>query len=432
MISTASRSTSATAQGATIHVALELAKARWLLAVQAADQKRASRYALAGGDGYGLLAKLTELRQQAERRLGCPVRVLVCYEAGYDGFWLYRLLSDHGIETQVVNGASLPTDRKGKTAKTDRIDAATILRAVQGWDAGDRQACTMVAVPSAEQEDLRRFSRERARLVDERTGHLARIRGLLMQHGIRRFNPWRADWRAQLERLETGDGRALPPRIQAEVARQCRRFQQVQEMLRELLREERARRRKALHAADRTADRTAQRTRDETGDETGDTASAEADSPPGAGPPGAADGPSWEAQVRAQQIRQLTRLHGVGELGAMTLVDEVFHKSFNNRRELAGYLGLTPKPHSSGKKQTDQGLDSDGNRRARWMMVQLAWAWVRHQPDSTLAREFQAKAGGRGSRVRRSQIVAIARKLLVALWRYVSVGVLPENAAMSS
>lgn len=415
MMFTASPSTSADRQAATVYVALELAKGRWLLAVQAPDRKCASRYALTGGDGHGLLAKLNELRQQAEGRLGGPIRMLVCYEAGYDGFWLYRLLTRHGIETQVVDGASLPTDRKGKSAKTDRIDAQTILRAVQGWDAGDPQACTMVSVPSAEQEDLRRFSRERARLVDERTGHLARIRGLLMQHGIRGFNPWRKDWREQLERLETGDDRPLPPRIAAEVARECRRFLQVQEMLRELMREERARRRAALDAADRSA--------------AAASAEAASDRPPCAGP-GDADATS-PAQVRAQQIRQLTRLHGVGEIGAMTLADEVLHKSFNNRRELAGYVGLTPKPHSSGQKQTDQGLDSHGNRRARWMMVQLAWAWVKHQPNSRLAQEFQAKAGGRGSRVRRSQIVAIARKLLIALWRYVTVGVVPENAAMS-
>ena len=424
MMSTASPSTSADCQTATVHVALELAKARWLLAAQAPDQKHASRYALAGGDGDGLLAKLDELRQQAEGRLGRPVRVLLCYEAGYDGFWLYRLLSAHGIETQVVDGASLPTNRKGKSAKTDRIDAAAILRAVQGWDAGDRQACTMVSVPSAEQEDLRRFSRERARLVDERTGHLARIRGLLMQHGIRRFNPWRTDWREQLDRLKTGDGRRLPPCIKAEVARQCRRFWQVQEMLRELLGEERARRRAALAAGDWDG---------EAGQEVAQSGSVGAHEthahPTHAGPAG--DTPSREAQSRAQVIRQLTRLRGVGEIGAMTLADEVLHKRFNNRRELAGYVGLTPKPHSSGEKQTDQGLDSDGNRRARWVMVQLAWIWVRQQPDSPLAREFQAKAGGRGSRVRRSQIVAIARKLLIALWRYVSVGVVPENAVMA-
>jgi len=414
-MSTASPSTSAEPQVATVYVGLELSKARWLLAVQAPDRKCASRYALTGGDGHGLLAKLNELRQQAEGRLGRPIRMLVCYEAGYDGFWLYRLLTQHGIETQVVDGASLPTDRKGKSAKTDRIDVDTILGAVQGWDAGDRKACTMVAVPSAEQEDLRRFSRERARLVDERTGHLTRIRGLLMQHGIRGFNPWHKDWREQLEQLETGDGGPLPPRITAEVARQVRRFLQVQEMLEELMREERTRRQEALDAADRSADAA--------------SAEATADRPPCAGP--GDDDATSAAQLRAQQIRQLTRLHGVGHIGAMTLADEVFHKSFNNRRELAGYVGLTPKPHSSGNKQTDQGLDSDGNRRARWMMVQLAWTWVNNQRTSPLAQEFQAKAGGRSSRVRRSQIVVIARKLLVALWRYVTVGVVPENAVMT-
>lgn len=234
----------------------------------------------------------------------------------------------------------------------------------------------MVRVPSPEQEDRRRRSRERERLVKERVQHIARIKGLLMTQGIRDFQPTRRDWADRLERLRTGDGRELPPALRAEVERECRRLWQVNEMIGAVARE-----RDAARVAD-----------------------------------------------ERDRIEMLTRLVGVGEVSAGVLADEVFHRDFANRREVAGYVGLGSSPYNSGAVQRDQGISRAGNPRARRVAIELAWFWLRYQPESRLSRWFHERVGTTRGRFKRIMIVALARKLIVALWRYLTTGLIPEGA----
>lgn len=368
--------TSADTEIATIYVALELSKSRWLVGFHTPLADKVSRYSVDGGDSGALLDRIGRVREQAERRLERPVRVICCYEAGYDGFWLHRLLCANGIENQVMDPASLPVNRRARRAKTDRIDLAALLRALMAWHRGERQVCRMVRVPSPEQEDRRRRSRERERLVKERVQHIARIKGLLMTQGIRDFQPTRRDWADRLERLRTGDGRELPPALRAEVERECRRLWQANEMIGAVARERDA----ARVAGER------------------------------------------------DRIEMLTRLVGVGEVSAGVLADEVFLRDFANRREVAGYVGLGSSPYNSGAVQRDQGISRAGNPRARRVAIELAWFWLRYQPESRLSRWFHERVGTTRGRFKRIMIVALARKLIVALWRYLTTGLIPEGA----
>jgi transposase len=368
------------AQTATIYVALELSKSRWLVGMHTPVADKVSQYSVPGGDSEALLNRIGRVHDQTERRLGRPTRIICCYEAGYDGFWLHRLLRANNIENHVMDPASLPVDRRARRAKTDRIDLAALLRALMAWHRGEHQVCRMVQVPSPEQEDYRRRSRERERLVKERVQHIARIKGLLMTQGIRDFQPARKDWVDRLERLRTGDGHPLPPALKAEIERECRRLWQVVEMVRVVERE-------------RTAVR-------------------------------AAGGPD--------QTEMLTRLVGVGEVSAGILSDEVFHRNFANRREVAGYVGLCSSPYNSGAVQRDQGISRAGNPRARRVAIELAWFWLRYQPASRLSRWFHERVGTTRGRFKRIMIVALARKLLVALWRYLTTGVVPDGAMVKT
>ena len=371
---------SASAQGATIYVALELSKSRWLVGVHTPLADKVSQYSLPGGDSEALLDRIGRVREPTERRLGHPMRIICCYEAGYDGFWLHRLLRANNIENHVMDPASLPVDRRARRAKTDRIDLAALLRALMAWHRGEHQVCRMVQVPSPEQEDRRRRSRERERLVKERVQHIARIKGLLMTQGIRDFQPARKDWADRLERLRTGDGRPLPPALKAEIERECRRLWQVIEMVRAVERER------------------------------------------------AAAGPA----DRPDQTEMLTRLVGVGEVSAGILVDEVFYRDFANRREVAGYVGLCSSPYNSGAVQRDQGISRAGNPRARRVAIELAWFWLRYQPGSRLSSWFHERVGTTRGRFKRIMIVALARKLLVALWRYLTTGEVPDGARVKT
>lgn len=367
-------------QDRTIYIALELSRNRWLVGIHTPLADKVSRDALTGGDGEALLRRIARVRETAERRLGACVRVLCCYEAGYDGFWLHRLLRAHGVENHVMDPASLPIDRRARRTKTDRLDLAALLRALMAWDRGEKQVCRMVRVPSPEQEDRRRRSRERERLIKERVQHVARVKGLLMTQGIRDFEPARRDWADRLEQLRAGDGRRLAPALKAELVRECQRLWQVIEMIRSVEHEQ---------AADRAAE----------------------------------DG---------KQVAMLTRLAGIGRVSASVLVDEVFHRDFANRRQLAGYVGLASSPYNSGTRRREQGISRAGNPRARRVAVELAWFWLRHQPDSRLTHWFHERVGVARGRFRRIMIVALARKLVVALWRYLETGVVPEGARVAT
>jgi len=364
---------------ATLFMALELSRSTWLVALHSPVADKVSQHRLDGGDTDGLLALIARKRGQAEEKLGRRLRVACCFEAGYDGFWLHRWLGAHGVENRVLDAASVLVDRRARRAKTDRLDAAGLLRTLMALERGEGQVCRVVHVPSPEQEDARRRSRERARLVVERGAHSSRIKGLLMTQGVRDFEPTRRDWQAQLEALRTVDDKPLAPCLQAELLRECRRLRQVMEMIAEVEAEQKA-----------------------------------------------------VAMAEEGNAARLAQLRGIGLTFATVLDNEVFFRDFRNRREVGGYLGLAPSPWQSGGVRRDQGIAKSGNPRARRTAIEMAWLWLRHQPGSGLARWFHERVGAAKGRMRRIMLVAMARKLIISLWKYLADGVLPEGAVLKA
>jgi len=369
--------TAAEGYDTTIYVALELSKASWLVAINAPGGDKVSKYTVAAGATTALSAILTRARAQAERWCGESVRIVAIHEAGMDGFWVHRWLEAQGIESHVVDPASIAVDRRKRRVKTDRIDVEKLLRTLMGWARGERRICSMVRPPHPEQEDERRLTREREILVGERTRHVNRIKGLLMTQGISGFQPLRRDRRARFEALRLWNGTTLPSRLKAELLREFDRLELVMNQIQVI----EAERDRALQIKSR------------------DTIGA-----------------------------LLVRLRGIGPEIASVLCGEMFHRDFVNRREVASYAGLAPSPWKSGTIDIDQGISKAGNPRLRKTTIQLAWLWLRHQPGSSLSRWFHARVGDRRGRIRRITIVAVARKLLIALWRYVTLGLVPEGA----
>ena len=375
--------TTALANDITLFVSLELSKSKWVVTINRPGSEKFSKHGVEGGDGAGLLDLLSRSRAKAEQRYGVRVKAIVIQEAGLDGFWIHRLLLANGIESQVVDAASIAVDRRHRRAKTDAIDGETLLRTLMAWARGERRVCSMVRAPSPEEEDRRRLTRERGTLLKERIQHTNRIRGLLSGQGIRDYNPLRRDRFEQLEALRTGDGRELPPLLKAEIRRELDRIAVAATQLAAV---ERAR-----DALIRT-----------------------------------------DAEGRNNPAAHLLKLKGMGPEFASLLWLESLFRSFGNRRQVAAYAGLAPSPWQSGGVERDQGISKSGNRRLRHTMIELAWFWLRYQPDSALSRWFQARVGAGKGRVRRIAIVALARKLLVALWRYVTQGVVPEGAVFKA
>jgi len=376
---------SATDQPATIFVALELSRGSWLVAVHTPLADKIGLHKLKGGDSEGLLALIARLQARVQAALGRPVAVVSCYEAGYDGFWLHRLLEAHGVRNHVLDPASLLVTRRARRAKTDRIDAASLLRALMAHLRGEPKVVSVVRVPSVAVEDARRLHRERHRLVGERTQHVNRIKGLLATQGIYDYEPLRRNRCARLAELRSGDGLALPPRLAAELRRELTRLELVLAMIREV-------------EAERDA-----------------IATAKAVSHP-----------------HAAKIQTLVKLKAIGPEFATVLAGEVFHRVFANRRQVAAYVGLDASPWRSGAMCRDQGIAKAGNPKARTTMVELSWMWLRHQPNSALSRWFHERVGTLKGRPRRIAIVALARKLLVALWRYLETGLVPAGATLKA
>jgi transposase len=377
--------TEAARNGAVVFVAMELSKSTWLLAAQASPSGKTSSHRLEGGDVAGLLERLRRLQAREQRASGDDVQIVVGYEAGYDGFWLQRRLAAEAVTCWVMDPGSLQVDRRARRAKTDRLDAAMLLRALMAWWHGDRAACHMVQVPSVEREDGRRTHRERQRLIAERVQHVNRIKGLLATQGIYDLQPLRRDRWERLNELRTGDGRHLSPRLRREIEREFKRLELVLEQI-------------AAVEAERDASVTEP----------------------------AADDPD------AIKVAQLAKLGGIGTELASVLVREALHRSFSNRREVAAYAGLTPSPYASGDRHRDQGISKAGNSLLRKAMVELAWLWLRYQPGSALARWFTERAGVVRGRIRKITAIALARKLLVALWRYLTTGLVPEGARLKA
>jgi transposase len=362
-------------------VSLELSPSKWLATWLVPGSEKFSKRWLGGGDSAGLLKLLGELKAKAESRLGRPVKVVSIQEAGLDGFWLHRVLEANGIESHVVDAASVAMPRRKRRAKSDTIDGETLLRTLLAWLRGEPRVCSMVRPPSVAEEDRRRLTRERATLVSERTRLTNRIRGLLASQGIRGYEPLRRDRRARLAGLVTGDGRALSPRLAAELARALDR---LEALLRQITEVEAARDDEIAAAGGR------------------------------------------------DPAALLPQLRSLGEESVAVLAFEGFYRSFDNRRQIGAYAGLAPTPWQSGQMVREQGIAKAGNPRLRKAVLQLAWLWRRHQPGSALSRWFNQRVGQEKGRVRRIAIVAMARKLLVALWRYVTQGIIPEGAVLKA
>ena len=366
-------------------VAIELSKSSWIVGFQTPLSKQTSQYQLKPCDAKPLLELIERVRIRISRELGRPVEVMSCYEAGYDGFWLHRVLEAHGIHNHVLDPASLQVNRRARRPKTDRIDADRLVRALIRHLRGEPEACSVVRVPSPEQEDARRLHRERGRLIAERVAHVNRIKGLCASQGIYDYEPVRKDRLQRLEKLRTGDGRPLAPQLKAEIVREIKRLQCLLEMI-------------ATVEAERDAILESEKSR----------------------------------HLNADKIKMLAKLKAIGPEFSTTIVGEVLYREFANRRQLGSYVGLASSPFRSGSLGRDQGISKAGNPKARAMMIELAWSWLRYQPDSALSRWFRERVGNLKGRPRRIAIVAMARKLLVALWRYLQTGVIPTGANLKT
>ena len=355
-----------------LYMAMELSDKKWQLVLS--DGKRApSRYTVAAGDKVAVLAALAK----AKTRCGLTGTVVVhsCYEAGRDGFWLHRWLEEQGIANVVVDSASIEVNRRRRRAKTDRLDGDKLLSMLLRYHGGERRVWSVARVPTVAQEDERRVHRELGRLQQEHTAHGNRIRSLLVLHdrrpkviGGRGWDGW---WECQAGQL--------PPWVRAEIEREVARLQLVKAQI------------KALEATQREA-----------------------------------------VQAGSQTLAaHLCRLRGIG-LSSGWMLDKEWlgWRQFRNRREVAGSLGLTPTPYASGDSQLEQGIAKAGNKRVRWLLVELAWSWLRYQPNSALSQWFKARFAGGGKRMRRIGIVALARRLAIALWRYATEGVIPAGAEL--
>jgi transposase len=355
-----------------LYVAFELGDRSWKLSL--GDGVRApSRCTVAAGDTTAVLIAIAKAKARCHLAINCPVRS--CYEAGRDGFWLHRWLSGQGIANLVVDPASIEVNRRARRAKTDRLDSDKLLSMLMRYYGGERRVWAIARIPTPEQEDERRVHRELGRLRQERTAHSNRIGSLLVLHNLRVERIGGRTW-AQWWAQQAGQ---LLPGLRAEIEREFERLSLVARQIRTLEAQQ-------------------------------------------------------ERQVRSgaqPAIAVLSRLAGIGTGSAWTLVKELFGwRRFHNRREVAGCLGLAPTPYSSGTSEVEQGISKAGNKRARWLMVELAWSWLRFQPGSQLSQWFNERFAGGGKRMRRIGIVALARRLSIALWRYLEHGEIPLGATL--
>jgi transposase len=367
-----------------IFVSLELSRSRWLItSLSPGGGEKMSKHSVPSGDIAGLLTQFWRLRERAHKRTGKNFPIIVIQEAGLDGFWVHRVLERESIESHIVDAASVMTSRRRRRAKTDRIDGEALVRALMAYKRGEPRVCAMVRVPTTEEEDRRRISRERKTLTGERVAHVNRIKGLLFSQGIV-YEPLHGKRRARLEQLRTGDGRALPEHMKRQISRELDRL----ELLLEQIKAVEAERNMMLTAS--------------------------------------------EGEKIPTPAKMLMRLRGIGSESAMVLWSEGLFRHFDNRRQVAAYAGLAPTPWQSGTIDREQGIAKSGNHRLRTTMIQLAWLWLRHQPDSALSRWFHERVERSGGRFRKTMITALARKLLVAFWKYATAGVVIEQATMKT
>jgi transposase len=361
-----------------LFMALELSNTKWRLGFTIGLGQPPRLRKLEAGNLDGLIKEI----QLSKKRFGLPAAaaVMSCYEAGREGFWLHRYLIAQGVLNHVVDSASIEVNRRKRRAKTDRIDVGKLLTMLVRSAQGESKVWSVVNPPSPEEEDQRQLHRDLLALKRERTHHINRIKGLLASQGIKMGI--KTDFLTQLEAVRLWDGSRLGSGLRDRLEREYQRYQLVQAQIRQI---DQIRR----------------------------------------------DAVRYGNTPALEQIRQLLRLKGIGINSAWVYVMEFFAwRNFRNRRELGALAGLAPTPYQSGDGGREQGISKAGNRPVRAMAIEIAWAWVRHQPDSALSRWYQKRFGHGNSRIRRIGIVALARKLLIALWRYLEWGVLPEGALL--
>ena len=362
-----------------LYMAMELSDKQWKLVFSDGGEKRRHE-TMEAGHRMELVEAIRKAKEKFD--LSSEAKVVSCYEAGRDGFWLHRYLVTLGVENQVVDSSSIETNRRKRRAKTDRIDGVKLLTMLMRYWGGERGLWSVVRVPSLEDEEGRRLHRELASLNKERTRHRNRIRGLLVAQGLR-LEP-KGDFLQRLEALTLWDGAPLPLELKGELEREYQRLRLVEAQRRALEKTRKSRLRQAHTAS-------------------------------------------------LQRVVRLMSLRAIGPNCAWLLVMEFFAwRGFRNRRQLGACAGLTGTPYDSGASKRDQGISKAGNRRVRTMMVEIAWLWLRYQPNSKLSHWFGERFSGGGARMRRVGIVALARRLLVALWRYLEDGVLPEGAELKA
>jgi transposase len=375
-----SRSLIALEPASTLIAVIEMSLSSWLVAgiVPGIERQPLKKLAV---DESALLRLLHRWREEAEKA-GCRIeRIVVAFEAGRDGFWLTRWLKARSIEAHVIHATSVAVSREHRRAKTDRLDTELLKRAFLGWLRGERDHCKMVAIPTLKDEDAKRPNRERDSLIGERTRIVNRMKATLIRLGIRSFNPKLKRATARLDSLRTPEGEPIPPNTRAELRRDMERRRLVSDHIRQI-----------------------------------DAARLERiEQAPSNGP--------------HAMVRLLARVMGVGIETADMLVHEILSRNMRDRRAVARYAGLTGSPDESGRKRREKGLARSGNARVRRGMIQLAWRFLLHQKDSALTRWFRARTeNARGTR--KPMIVALARKLLIALWRLVREGVIPDGVVL--
>ena len=391
--------------GNTTYVAVEISDKSWVVGIGlAADPGEVGMHTLTPADTDGLVERIEKVRA----RTGGSPRVVLTYEAGYEGFWLARWFGEKApwVDVLVCDPASLEVVRKAKRAKTDKIDARRMVRALRAWDRGEEEALSVVRIPTVEEEDAKRLLRHRERLVRERIRLGNTIKGLLKLQGIRNLEPRHPAFLADLAEVHTAYGAPLPPVLRDEIEVTHERLVVVMAQLNTI--EEK----KAAAMLDQAASH-----------HPGQQAGTENEQ----------TGPATRAPAVPGAAALLVKMKGIGANDALLLQHEVLYRDFRNRRELASWAGLTPTPWSSGGVENDQGISKAGHPVVRKHLVQMAWRWLRHQPDSAITRWFhQYCADRRDKLVRKRAIIAVARKLLVALWRYARTGLVPTGAVLSA
>jgi len=367
-----------TTSDSVLYIAFELSNSSWKLAFSNGNK---ARYASVTAR---MLEQLEDEIDKAKRCFGLKgtVQIKSCYEAGRDGFWIHRYLLSKGINNLIVDSSSIEVNRRKRRAKSDRLDAGNLLRLLMRYHGGERKVWKVVNVPSVGDEDARNLHRELETLVDERRRYRNRIKALLIQHGIEMRNPSRRDFLKVLPMLRTWDGKRLPKDMKARVVREYKRLRMVENHMK-LLKKEREQRVKT------------------------------------------------ERTASSRLVAQLRELHGIGASSSWVFVMEFFGwRKFRNRKEVGALAGLAPSPYASGGYQREQGISKAGSVRVRSMAVEIAWCWLRFQPQSKLSKWFNERFASGGSRMRRIGIVAMARKLLVDLWLYLEHGVIPQGALL--